>query len=302
MERNNGALYATGAYIAWGLLPIYWKALKHVPPLEILAHRIIWALVVSIALVAIRRRGAGVIAALRQPRTLAVFAASGILLAINWIVYIWAVQQGFVVETSLGYYINPLINVLLGVLFLRERLRLGQGAAVAIALCGVVYLTFAYGSLPWIALTLAVTFGIYGLLRKTAALGSLEGLTLETLLLIAPSLVYVFFLGAQGQGALGHSDAITTALLLGSGIVTTVPLLLFAAGARRVTLITLGILQYIAPTLQFALGTLLYGETLSPQRLAGFCLIWLALAVYTVESQVHQRLALARRGQAGGAA
>jgi chloramphenicol-sensitive protein RarD len=243
-----------------------------------------------------------VIAALRSPRTLGVFAASGILLAINWIVYIWAVQQGFVVETSLGYFINPLVNVLLGVLFLRERLRIGQGVAVAIALCGVIYLTFALGGLPWIALSLASTFGVYGLLRKTAVLGSLEGLTLETLLLAVPSLAYVLFLGGQGQGTLGHSDMATNLLLIGSGIVTTVPLLLFASGARRVTLITLGILQYIAPTLQFALGTLLYGETLSPQRLLGFCLIWLALAVYTVESRVNQRVTLARRGSAGGAA
>jgi chloramphenicol-sensitive protein RarD len=166
----------------------------------------------------------------------------------------------------------------------------------------VVYLAFAHGGLPWIALTLASTFGIYGLLRKTASLGSLEGLTLETLVLALPSLAYVLFLGAQGQGALGHSDLATSALLVGSGVVTTVPLLLFAAGARRVTLITLGILQYVAPTLQFALGTLLYGESLSPQRLIGFCLIWLALAIYTVESQVYQRMVLARRGSAGGAA
>lgn len=301
MQRNYGAAYAAGAYIAWGLLPIYWKALQRVPAAEILANRIIWALVAALALVAWRRRGSTIWAALRNPRTVLLFLTSGVLLAANWMVYIWAVQHNFVVESSLGYFINPLVNVLLGVLFLRERLRIGQGAAVAIALCGVVYLALSHGGVPWIALSLATTFGLYGLIRKTATLGSLEGLTLETLALALPSLAYVLWLQAQGSGALGHSDGTTLALLIGSGIVTSVPLVLFAAGARRITLITLGILQYIAPSLQFGLGTLLYGEALSTERLVGFCLIWAALAIYTVEGSLHLRANLARARSAGAA-
>jgi chloramphenicol-sensitive protein RarD len=281
---NKGLLYGAGAYAIWGLLPIYWKALHNVPAVEILSHRIVWALVVAVALVALRRGGWGWLGpALRSPRVLGTFALSAVLLSVNWGIYIWAVNAGHVVETSLGYFINPLVNVLLGVLFLHERLRIGQGVAVAVALAGVLYLTVQLGSPPWIALSLAGSFGLYGLLRKTAALGSLEGLTLETLLMTAPALLYLLWIELRGTGAFLYDGPVTSLLLVGAGAVTALPLLLFASGARRLTLTTMGILQYIAPTLQFILGITLFAEPLTPQRLIGFALVWAALAIYTLE-------------------
>ncbi len=289
---NKGILYATGAYIVWGLLPLYWKALHDVPALEILAHRMVWCLGVVFLLLAYQRHWSWLPGLLRNPRTVAIFVLSALLLTLNWFVYIWAVNQGRVVESSLGYFINPLVNVLLGVLFLRERLRMWQGVAIALALCGVLYLTVNYGSLPWIALTLAGSFGLYGLLRKTAPLNSLEGLTLETLLLFLPALAYLLFQETNGVSAFGHAGLLTTLLLAFSGAATALPLLLFAAGARSITMTTLGILQYIAPTLQFLLGVLVYHEPLTLTQLAGYCLIWLALAVYTADG-------LLRAGKAG---
>ena len=280
---NRGMLYAVGAYVAWGFLPIYWKALHSLPALEILAHRVAWGALVAIVLVTYRLRWDWLGAVLGNRRTLLTFVASALLLSFNWFVYIWAVNAGYVIETSLGYFINPLINVLLGVLFLRERLRGGQALAIAIAAGGVLYLTFQYGALPWSALALASSFGLYGLLRKTASIGSLEGFTLETLLLFVPAVGYLIFREAQGGAAFGHAGAGIELLLVGAGVMTAIPLLLFGAGARRLTLTSLGILQYIAPTLQFLLGVLVYGESLTPQRLIGFVLIWLALAVYTAE-------------------
>jgi chloramphenicol-sensitive protein RarD len=290
---RNGVVLAAGAYTAWGVLPIFWRLLRPVPALEILAHRVAWALLVAVVLVAYRGDWRWLGSAARSRRTLLLFVASATLLSLNWFVYIWAVNAGYIVETSLGYFINPLVNVLLGMLFLRERLRIGQAVAVAIALAGVLYLTVQYGTLPWIALALAFSFGGYGLLRKIAALESLEGFTLETLLLFVPALGYLLYREWQGVAAFGHAGLSTSLLLALAGLATSVPLLLFAAGARRISMTTLGILQYIAPTLQFAIGVLIYGESLTPQRLLGFGLIWLALAIYTVESGVR-RGAIAR--------
>jgi chloramphenicol-sensitive protein RarD len=290
---NKGIFFAVGAFVCWGLLPVFWKALQQVPTFEILAHRIVWAVLIAFGLLAARRQWSWLGQALRSPRTLLVFTASALLLSTNWFVYIWAVNQGHIVETSLGYFINPLVNVLLGVLFLKERLRPGQAAAVAVAFAGVLLLTLVYGSFPWVALTLALSFGIYGLLRKTAALGSLEGFTLETLLLAVPALGYLVATEVTIGGAFVHQGPATTALLVAAGGVTAVPLLLFAAGARRIPMSTLGILQYIGPTLQFLLGVLVYGEPLSPQRLAGFVLIWVALAIYTLDGAARMRAASA---------
>lgn len=293
---QRGILYAAGAYTAWGLLPIFWKALGHVPALEILANRVLWALVVALVLGSLRGRWVWLGPALRNRRILATFTLSAALLAFNWGLYIWAVNDGHVVETSLGYFINPLVNVLLGVVVLRERLRIGQGVAIGLALLGVLYLTFTYGSPPWIALILAGSFGIYGLLRKTAALASLEGFTLETLVMVLPALIFLIATEINGGGALFHADLSTNLLLIGSGLITAVPLLLFAAGARLVTMTTLGLLQYIAPTLQFSLGVLVYGESLTPQRLLGFSLVWIALAIYSLEGAIQGgRAARARR-------
>ncbi len=289
---NKGALYAAGSYILWGLLPIYWKSLDGVPAGQILAHRIVWSLVFVGLVLTLRHNWGWLRGAMGKPRVLLTFALSGTLLGINWFIYIWAVNAGFIVETSLGYFINPLVNVLLGFLLLKERLRPAQWLALALALAGVLYLTFSYGAFPWIALVLAFSFGIYGFIRKTATLNSAEGLFLETALLFLPALGFLLLEESRGVGALAHSDMTTNLLLVGAGIVTSVPLLLFAAGARRITLTTLGLLQYIAPTLQFLIGVLIYKEAFGPSRLVGFGLIWLALIFYTAESLINRRRAL----------
>jgi chloramphenicol-sensitive protein RarD len=293
---NRGVLYAAGAYTAWGLLPIFWKALAVVPALEILANRVVWALVAALGLGFLRGSWAWLRPALRDRRTLLTFMLTAVLLSFNWGLYIWAVNDGHVVETSLGYFINPLVNVFLGVVILRERLRFGQGLAIAVALIGVLFLTMTYGAPPWIALALAGSFGAYGLLRKTARLASLEGFTLETLVMFLPALAFLIFTEVTTGGALFHASLGTNVLLVVSGIVTAVPLLLFAAGARMVTMTTLGLLQYIAPTLQFLLGVWVYGEALTPQRLTGFVIVWIALVIYSLEGAITGgRAARARR-------
>ncbi len=286
---NKGILYAAGAYILWGLLPLYWKALHDVPSSQIVAHRLVWSLVFVGLLLTARRNWGWLGKAIRQPRVLAIFALSGALLTVNWLVYIWGVNAGFIVETSLGYFINPLVNVLLGYLFLKERLRPAQWLALAVALAGVLYLTFSYGAFPWIALTLAFSFGVYGLLRKTATLNSAEGLFVETAVLFVPALGFLLFHELRGTGALGHVDGLTTLLLIGAGAATSIPLILFASGARRVTLTTMGLLQYIAPTMQFLIGVLIYGEPFGIGRVVGFGLIWAALVLYTAESLITRR-------------
>ncbi|MBA3946559.1 MAG: EamA family transporter RarD [Herpetosiphonaceae bacterium] len=286
---KKGVVYAGSCYIAWGLLPFFWKALHNVPALEIVAHRIVWSLLVVLGLLAYRHQWHWLGAALRNRRIMLTYATSACMLTVNWLVYIWAVNAGYVVETSLGYFINPLVSVLLGVLFLRERLRLGQVLALAVACCGVGYLTLSYGRIPWIALTIAGSFGIYGLLRKTAALESLEGLTLETLLLFLPALVYLVYLTWVGHAALGHGPVLTNALLVLAGVVTAIPLLLFAAGARLISMTTLGILQFVNPTLQFFLGVFVYHEALSSSQLVGFAFIWVALVLYLIEGRFAGR-------------
>lgn len=283
MPNNRGIFYAASAYLLWGFLPIYWKALQAAPALEILAHRMAWSLLFVVGVMLVRRQWGWLKPALRQPRTLLTFTLSGAVLAVNWLTYIWGVNAGFVVETSLGYFINPLVSVVLGVLFLRERLRAGQWTAVSLAAIGVIYLTLSYGRLPWIALTLAFSFGTYGLLRKTAALNSLEGLTLETAVLFPFALGYLLFLEWQGTAAFLHAGPGISLLLALAGVVTAVPLLLFAAGARRIPLSTVGLLQYIAPTLQFLIGVLVYHEPFTSQRLVGFSIIWAALLLYSGE-------------------
>jgi chloramphenicol-sensitive protein RarD len=288
-SMRGGALAAVLAYILWGILPVYWKALKAVPSLEILAHRTVWSLLCVLLLLAVRRQWAWLQKPRRDPRLLLRFLASACLLGGNWLTYIWAVNSGHVVDSSLGYFINPLLSVFLGMLFLGERLRRWQGLAIGLALAGVLFLTVAYGAFPWIAFTLAGTFGVYGLLRKTASLGSLEGLALETALLSLPTLAYLILLQSDGTGAFVHAGPETSLLLIGAGVVTAFPLLLFGYAARNVTLATVGILQYIAPTLQFLLGVLVYAEPFSQTRLIGFAVIWLALAIYSAEGLILER-------------
>lgn len=292
---KRGALAAVVAYGLWGVLPVYWKAVQTVPTLEIMAHRTVWSLVFVLLLLAARRQWAWVRQARQNPKVLLAFAASACLLGGNWFTYIWAVNSGHIVDASLGYFVNPLFSVLLGILFLGERLRLWQGLAIGFALTGVVFLTVGYGVFPWIGLTLAGTFGLYGLLRKTAPLGSLEGLLLETALLSIPMLAYLVGLEFAGAGSFGHIGLATSLLLIGAGVVTAFPLLMFAYAARKVTLATVGILQYIAPTLQFLLGVFVYNEPFTQARLVGFAAIWIALAIYSVEGLLVERR---RRGNA----
>lgn len=280
---NTGMLYAATAYAMWGIFPIYFKSLQGIPPLEILMHRMVWSMVFVLALLAWRRQWAWLGTVLRRPKVLAGFAASALLLSSNWFIYIWAVNNGHVVESSLGYFINPLFNVLIGALILRERLRMMQWTAVALAACGVAWLTWQGGSLPWIALLLAATFAFYGLLRKTAVLGPLEGLALETLLLFPIAFGYLMLLTVQGHNSFVNATTSTQILLAAAGPITAIPLLLFAAGARRIPFSVLGLLQYIGPTIQLLLGVWLYHEPFDSGRLIGFALIWSALAVYSLE-------------------
>jgi chloramphenicol-sensitive protein RarD len=284
---NKGLLYAAIAYLTWGLLPIYWKSLHELPPLEIMAHRVVWSLVFVSIVLTVRRQWRWIGAISRQ--TLLTFVAISVLISVNWFVYIWAVNAGFVVETSLGYFINPLVNVSLGALFLGERLRRLQWMAIGLAATGVLYLTLSYGSLPWIALTLAFTFGFYGLLKKTAKLNSVEGLTLEMALIFPVALLYLAYLGVTDQAAFPKVGLGIESLMVGAGVITAIPLLAFASAARRITMTALGLMQYVAPTMQFSLGVFLYHEPFSTAQLVGFSLIWLALAAYTAESIVHNR-------------
>jgi chloramphenicol-sensitive protein RarD len=286
---NKGILAAVVTYSLWGVFPVYWKWLQAVPELEILGHRAIWALLVAAVLLTMRKQWAWLRQATHSPRTLITFVSSALLLGCNWFTYIWAVNSGHIVDASLGYFVNPLVSVLLGVLFLGERLRSWQGMAIGLAAAGVILLTLAYGTFPWIGLALAGTFGLYGLLRKTAPLGSLEGLSLEMIILSLPALAYLAHLEADGTASFGHAGVVTSILLVLAGAVTAFPLLTFAYAARRVTLTTLGILQYIAPTLQFLLGVLVYREPFSVSRLIGFAVIWLALGVYSAEGAFAER-------------
>jgi chloramphenicol-sensitive protein RarD len=280
----SGPLAAALAYILWGLFPLYIKQIVHVPALEIVLHRSAWSLMFVFGLLVVLRRFAWMGPVLRQPRTLAVFTLSALLLGGNWLLYVWAVNAGRVLDASLGYFINPLINVVLGYVVLKERPRPLQWAAVALAAAGVLWLAVGAGHLPWVSLVLAMSFGLYGLLRKTATLGAIEGLALETLLLAPLAVGGLVWLALVGQGHFGQGDTATDLWLLAAGPFTAVPLLLFASGARRVSMATLGLLQYLGPSIQFVLGVFLYHEPFSTSRGVGFLLIWAALALYSAES------------------
>jgi chloramphenicol-sensitive protein RarD len=280
---NPGMLYAALAFLAWGLFPLYFKALRSIPAQEILAHRMVWSLAFLAAVLLWRRQWTWLAAVARQPRVLAGFAASALLLSTNWGIYIWSVNHDRVVDASLGYFINPLVNVVLGYLLLKERMRPVQWTAVALATAGVVWLTYDAGHPPWISLALGLTFGFYGLLRKTAALGALEGLSLETILLFPFAAGYLLWLSQAGQNGFAAAAPLPQALLALSGPVTAIPLLAFAAAARRLPLSLLGLMQYVVPTMQLLLGVWLYHEPFGTGRLIGFALIWGGLALYSLE-------------------
>jgi len=289
---NSGILYALGAYVLWGLFPIYWKWLHQVPAIQVIGHRITWSFIMLMIVIFVTGQWTKFRKTLTR-RVLGVYLIAGILLSLNWLVYVWGVNTEHVVETSLGYFINPLFSVLLGMVFLKERLRPWQWLPIGLAASGVIYLTWTYGALPWIALSLTFTFGFYGLVKKLSPLGSLYGLTLETGLVFLPALGYLIFVQTTGGGAFGHSGAVSDLLLVVSGVVTTVPLLMFASAARRIPLTMIGIMQYIAPTLQFLIGVLVYKEPFTRISLIGFSLVWVALIIFWVEGMVARR---ARKG------
>ncbi|ABY33455.1 MAG TPA: EamA family transporter RarD [Chloroflexus aurantiacus] len=283
----QGISAAIAAYALWGLLPVYWKALNGASATEILAHRMIWSLLFLLGVLAIRRQWEWITVIRQQRRLRLTYLASAILLAANWGIYVWAVQINRVVEASLGYFINPLVSIALGVLVLRERLRPAQWLAIGIAAAGVAWLTYSAGALPWIALALALSFGLYGLLRKQTPLGSFEALTVETLWMFPPALLWLSWLAGANGGI--HHDTGLWMLLISTGVVTAAPLLFFGAATRRIPLTTIGILQYLAPTLQLVLGVLVYGEPFSTAQLIGFGAIWTALAIYTLDSFIAVR-------------
>lgn len=275
---NKGLLFGISAYIIWGLLPLYWQLVEEAGAYEILAHRGIWSLLICISLLALRKQLKSAYVMVRSSRTLSLlFLASG-LLTINWGVYIWSVTVNRVVEAALGYYITPLINVTFGVLLLREKLRPAQWIAVALAAAGVVILTLGYGSLPWIALVLAISWGSYSLIKKSLNLGALETLSLETLFAFLPNLVFLFIIQGNGSAEFGSTWTISL-LLFGAGAATVIPLLLFNGSTTRLPLSTVGLLQYITPTIMFFIGIFINNEDISKTKVIGFAFIWLALAV-----------------------
>ncbi|MDO8543679.1 MAG: EamA family transporter RarD [Opitutaceae bacterium] len=285
----RGALAATLCYFLWGLVPIYWKQLVQVDPVELIAHRHVWSLFFLLALTRAQGEFKPIVAALRSSRSIGINLLSATLLTINWLVYVWGVNTGHVIETSLGYFLVPLVNVAVGRFVLHEHLRPAQWLAIACAAGGVVLMIAQLGRPPWIALTLAGSWGAYSLLRKRSPLGSLSGLTVETLLLTPLAFGYLLWLQFHGRGALGHVDGITHVLVVSAGPITAVPLLLFAYGARRIRLSTLGLLQYIAPSVQLVLGIWMYHEPFSRQRSISFGFIWAGLALYTADNLLRQR-------------
>lgn len=285
-----GVGYASAAFLIWGLSPMYWKVLRNIPAFEIIMHRVIWSFLFLIIILVFQRHLNELIAVLKNRRTFLILFPTTILLGFNWFIYIWAVNNEHILQASLGYFINPLINVLLGMVFLRERLRPLQAVSLLLAVIGVLYLTFHYGEFPWIALSLAFAFGFYGLIRKVAPVSSLVGLSVEMLFLSVPALSYIVFLDKNGTGALFHISIKIDLFLMGAAFLTALPLLLFTRGARRLNLSTLGFLQYLSPSCMFILGVYLYNEPLLKAQILTFVLIWTALFIYSTDSAMYYRL------------
>jgi chloramphenicol-sensitive protein RarD len=282
-------LFGLAAYSIWGLFPLYFPLLRPSGGLEIVAHRVLWSLLFIALLLTVLRRWSHVRALLTDRRRLLVLAGAAVLIAVNWLVFVYGVNSGHVVETSLGYFINPLMSVLLGVVVFGERLRSLQWVVVGIAAVAVAVLTVDYGRPPWIALSLALTFALYGLMKKIVRVEAAPGLFVETLLVAVPAMVVLALLHADGTARFADAGAGHAALLVGSGIATAIPLLLFAAAARRIPLSTIGLLQYLTPLMQLAIGVFVYDEPMPPARLAGFAIVWVALAVFTADMLRHAR-------------
>lgn len=297
-EQRRGLLLGASAYAMWGLFPLYWPLLKPAGAVEILAHRVVWSMVTMLVLTLVLGRLSRLRAIVRTPRTLALLSVAAVVIAFNWGGFIYGVNAGRVVEVSLGYFINPLVTVLLGVVVLGERLRRLQWAALALAAVAVVVLTVDYGHPPWIAFLLAFSFGSYGLAKKQADVGAVESLTFETVVLLPLALGWLVFLGATGQGGFTAHGTGHGLLLVTTGLVTAIPLICFGAAATRVSMTTIGLLQYLTPTLQFILGLVVFHEAMTPVKWVGFALVWAALVLVTTETlHHHQRGRLARSAE-----
>ena len=281
-EYSLGLLFGFSSYIMWGLFPLYWPLLEPANPLEIVSHRAVWTLVFCLIVLALSKQILTTLTVMKNTKTMAALLLSRILVSINWITYIWAVNHGHVVEAALGYYINPLIIIAFGVILLREKLRPLQWVAVGIAAVGVLVLTIDYGRLPWVAISLALSWGSYGLVKKKLNLGALEGLAIETLISFIPYAGYIIYLGQQGTGQFGHKPLLTI-LLISAGAVTAIPLLLFNGSTTRLPYSTIGLLQYITPTIQFSIGVWLRHEDMPTARWIGFIVIWFALAALATD-------------------
>jgi chloramphenicol-sensitive protein RarD len=288
-EQTKGAWYAALAYVVWGFFPIYWKFLSGISALQLTCHRIVWSGVVLLILIGRSQEWRTLSTAIRSPRVVGIYTVAAIVIAVNWLIFVWAVSVDQIVQTSLGYFINPLLSVVLGVVFFRERLRYLQWVSVAVAAAGVLYLTIALGSPPWIALSLAASFGTYGLMKKIAPLSAVQGLALETAILFPPAAAYLISAELAGSGALLHSGLLRDLLMVAGGPLTTFPLLLFAAGVRRIPLSLVGMLQYINPTMQALTAVFIYHEPFTRVQLVGFGLVWAALALFAVEGYVTHR-------------
>ncbi|GFO63540.1 EamA family transporter RarD [Geomonas paludis] len=283
-KSRQGVIYGLAAYLCWGFFPVYFKSVKVVPPLEMVSHRIVWSLAFLVLLLTWKGVWPATIEVLKRPKALAVLFVTTILIATNWLVFIYAISVGEVLQSSLGYFINPLVNVLLGFLFLRERLERPQWISLALAFTGVLYLAIQYGNVPWISLLLALSFGLYALIRKVLHVEPLVGLTVETLLLMPFALFYLVQLNQKGTGIfLTHGIALDVLIPM-SGIVTAIPLLLFAAAGKKLRLATIGFLQYITPTMHFLLAITLFGETFTHTHLISFLFIWAGLALYSLHA------------------
>ena len=287
IRTQRGLLAVVVAFLIWGLLPLYLKPLHLIPALQIMSHRLLWCCLFVLAWMAARGELGGIRSALAAPATRYRLVATAILISINWLVYVWSVNNGHVLEASLGYFINPLVNVLLGVLVLRERLNRAQWTAVAFAGLGVSWLTWVSGAPPWIAIALALSFSSYGLIRKLIPVDAITGLATETLLIAPLGAAYLIWLEWHGQGALGHAGTAINIMLVAGGLITAIPLALFSFGARRIPYSTVGLIQYIGPTMQLLLGVFLYQEPFTQARALGFGLIWMALAIYAGDGLIR---------------
>lgn len=276
---NPGILAGLGAYLIWGAFPLYFRLLQRIPSLELVAHRVAWSTLLLAAGMLLAGRWRAFAVLVRSPRVWMLHALTAVLIGINWLVYVWGVNHGRVVECSLGYFLNPLVSVGLGVVVLRERLRAAQWAGLALAGSGVAYLAAGQDGFPWLSLTLALSFGTYGLLKKRAPLGSVDGLFAETLVLFLPALSWIAFRESAPDGPLRTADTLEWTLLVGTGLVTTIPLLLFSMSTRRIPLSLVGFLQYVTPTLQFLIGVAVFREPFPDRRLHGFVLVWSGLAL-----------------------